>query len=284
MLLLKNAEHLQGHLKNLKNDLQTIGFVPTMGALHDGHVSLLAAAAKQCDYVVCSIFVNPSQFNELSDLDKYPRTPEHDIEKLAGAPCNLLFLPSVETVYPAGWKSDAPTDFGFLTQTMEATHRPGHFEGVAKVVKRLLDLVQPDKIFMGQKDFQQCAIVSEMVRILQIPVEVVCCETVKEPDGLAMSSRNMLLSNEQRIHAPALYQSLLFAKEHLDHSSIDELEQQAIEIQKKEGFETEYFSIVDGSTLKPITDLQQSNYIVACTAGRLGTVRLIDNLVLRREF
>ncbi len=284
MLLFKKVEQLQKHLKTVRNDLRTIGFVPTMGALHEGHLSLIEAAANRCDFVVCSVFVNPAQFNDDNDLESYPRIPEKDIEALCKSSCNALFYPDVEEVYPKGWTSDAPTDFGYLTQTMEAIHRPGHFEGVAKVVKRLLDIVQPDELFMGQKDFQQCAIVTEMLRRLKMPVEVVCCDTIREKDGLAMSSRNLLLSDQERSKAPALFKSLLLAKDLLDRVSVPEIEQKALELQKLAGFQPEYFSIVDGHNLRPVTDPQQHNFIVACTAAKLGKVRLIDNLILRREF
>lgn len=283
MLLFKKVDPLQQHLSTIRNDLRTIGFVPTMGALHEGHLSLIAESARQCDFVVCSIFVNPAQFNDTRDLESYPRIPEKDIEALCSTSCGALLYPDVDEIYPKGWTSDAPTDFGYLTQTMEAIHRPGHFEGVAKVVKRLLDIVQPDKLFMGQKDFQQCAIVTEMVRMLNLPIEVVCCDTVREKDGLAMSSRNLLLSNDERENASALFKSLLLAKDLLDRIPVSEIEQKAMELQKLAGFQPEYFSIVDGHTLKPVGDPQQHNFIVACTAAKLGKVRLIDNLILRRE-
>ncbi|GAB4255501.1 MAG: pantoate--beta-alanine ligase [Saprospiraceae bacterium] len=284
MLLFKKVEQLQQHLNTVRNDLRTIGFVPTMGALHQGHLSLIAEAAKQCDHVVCSIFVNPAQFNDNADLASYPRIPEKDIEALCNTSCDALLYPEVDEVYPKGWTSDAPTDFGYLTKTMEAVHRPGHFEGVAKVVKRLLDIVQPDKLFMGQKDFQQCAIVSEMVRMLELPVEVVCCPTIREKDGLAMSSRNLLLSEQEREKAPALFKSLLLARDLMDRLPVPEIEQKAMELQKIAGFQPEYFSIVDGHSLQAVSDPQQHDYIVACTAAKLGKVRLIDNLILRREF
>ena len=283
MLLFKKVEHLQQHLKTVRDDLKSIGFVPTMGALHQGHLSLIEEAARQSDYVVCSIFVNPAQFNDLSDLESYPRIPEKDIEALCLNSCDALFYPEAEEIYPKGWVSDAPDSFGFLTQTMEAVHRPGHFEGVAKVVKRLLDIVLPDKLFMGQKDFQQCAIITQMVLELQLPVEVVCCETIREKDGLAMSSRNLLLSKNEREKAPALFKSLLLAKDLLNRLPIADIEQKAVQLQSLAGFQPEYFSIVDGNTLRPVTDPQKHAYIVACTAAKLGKVRLIDNLTLKRE-
>lgn len=283
MLIFKKVEHLQNHLGNVRNNFLSIGFVPTMGALHQGHLSLIDKAARNCDYVVCSIFVNPTQFNDRNDLTSYPRVPEKDIEALCSSPCHVLFFPSEEEIYPKGWVSDAPTDFGFLTKTMEGIHRPGHFEGVAMVVKRLLDIVQPNQLFMGQKDFQQCAIVTEMIKRLQLPVEVVCCETIREKDGLAMSSRNLLLSEEDRAKASALYKSLSLARDLLGKLPIPEIEEKALQLQKMAGFEPEYFSIVDGYSLQPITDPQLSAYIVACTAAKLGRIRLIDSMILKLD-
>ncbi len=280
MLSLKKVADLQLHLDYRRKEVMTIGFVPTMGALHEGHLSLIDQAARQCDYVVCSIFVNPAQFNDPDDLRRYPRTPAQDIEKLCQTPCHVLFMPPVEEVYPPGWQSDAPPIPPHLTAYMEGKFRPGHFDGVVKVVKRLLDIVQPHKLFMGQKDFQQYTIIDHMVRQLQMPVEVVCCETVREPDGLALSSRNTLLTDEERRKATAIYQALCYAKGQYGSSSPGEIQQAALQIMQEAGLEPEYFEIIDGRTLQPIHSWNDSDFIVACAAARAGKVRLIDNLVV----
>lgn len=282
MLSLKKVAHLQHHLKYRRNELLRIGFVPTMGALHEGHLSLIQRAAHLCDYVVCSIFVNPTQFNDPNDLQRYPRTPAEDIDKLCQTPCNVLFMPSVEEIYPEGWQSDAPPIPEHLLSGMEGKYRPGHFDGVVKVVKRLLDIVQPDMLFMGQKDFQQFTIVNEMVHQLNLPVEVVCCETIREPDGLAMSSRNLLLSPQERECATAIYRALRFALDNQGAYTPAQVKQRAFEMIEQAGLKAEYFQIVDGRTLQPIENWDDSDFIVACTAAYAGNIRLIDNLILRQ--
>ena len=200
MYIFQKAADLRSHLKTiLRGRSSTIGFIPTMGALHEGHLALIRAAQANGCYTVCSIFVNPTQFNDPSDLEKYPRTPEKDAELLEKVGCDVIFMPEVEEIYPPGDIQDFELDFEGLDEVMEGVFRPGHFKGVAQVVKRLLDLVQPDGLYMGQKDFQQVAIVRHLIRVTRFPVELVVVPTVREHDGLAMSSRNIRLSDRKSV-------------------------------------------------------------------------------------
>lgn len=279
MLLFKKVEDLQNHLSKIRGRGESIGFVPTMGALHRGHLSLIEKSMKMTGVTVCSIFVNPTQFNDSKDLLKYPRTTGADIEVLAGADCDVLFLPPVEEIYPDG-TSPITIDFGYLDQPMEGAHRPGHFMGMAQVVKRLLDIVAPNQLFMGQKDYQQAAIVRNMIDQLKLSAELVVCPIVREESGLAMSSRNARLSSEQLLLAPEIFQTLKFAKANIDHFGPREIEKMAMERLSRPGMEPEYFEIVDGTTLKSIHDFNEVEIAVACTAVKVGEIRLIDNLIL----
>jgi pantoate--beta-alanine ligase len=281
MFLFKKSADLRHFLDLRKKQGQTVGFVPTMGALHQGHASLVRQAAVATDVSVCSIFVNPTQFNEATDLAKYPRTPEKDIALLLESGCTVLFLPDVPEIYPDGQQSTLNIDFGQLDQPMEGAHRPGHFKGMAQVVKRLLDIVQPDQLFMGQKDYQQFAIVQHMISVLQLPVKLVMSATVRETDGLAMSSRNLRLTAEQRAIAPLIFQTLISAKEALLAESPQTVSGAAMKALNVPGIVPEYFEIVDGKTLHTINKMDEHNVVVACTAVKLGEVRLIDNLVMK---
>jgi len=260
-----------------------IGFVPTMGALHEGHLSLVQHALNRGDLTVCSIFVNPTQFNDSEDLLKYPRTPSSDIAMLAKAGCHALFMPSVPEIYPGGVLPEHPLAFGHLEQVMEGAFRPGHFQGVAQVVARLLELVRPQRLYMGQKDFQQTAIVAEMLRQLNFDTELEVVETVREPDGLAMSSRNTRLRPEFRSAAPAIYKALIEARRCFPQLDAPSICRQAMESLIAAGLRPEYFEIVDGRTLLPVGNPHKTDFAVACTAAWAGDVRLIDNLVLRSE-
>lgn len=254
-----------------------VGFVPTMGALHNGHLSLVKKACEDTDIVVVSIFVNPTQFNNKEDLKHYPRTLESDMELLKTTACSFVFVPSVEEVYPE--EDTRVFDFGNLGKVMEGEHRPGHFNGVAQVVSRLFDMVHPDKAFFGMKDFQQVAIINNMVDQLKLPVEIVSCPIVREDDGLAMSSRNTLLNDEQRKNAVVISQTLFEAVENADNYSVDELKKWVIDtINQNPYLETEYFDIVDDKNLASIISWQQYRNKVGCIAVYCGKVRLIDNV------
>ena len=283
MLIFKKVADLQHWLDTERRAGKTVGFVPTMGALHEGHLSLVLAAKKECDLAVASIFVNPTQFNDPKDLEKYPRMPEEDIALLLGAGCDALFMPPVEEVYPPGQNLAVQLDFRQLDQVMEGVFRPGHFSGMATVVKRLLDIVQPHRLFMGQKDFQQLSIVRDMIRQLGLPIQLVMCPTTREPDGLAMSSRNLRLSPEMRIAAPAIYRALAEAKNQFEHEPAFAVQARAVRQLEAAGLKPEYFDIVDGISLLPVERYTGSDFIVVCVAAWAGEVRLIDNLVLKGE-
>ncbi|WP_234408878.1 pantoate--beta-alanine ligase [Marinilabilia salmonicolor] len=280
MELIKTKQELNEKIIQLRNENKTIGFVPTMGALHQGHLSLVEAAGKQCDEVVVSIFVNPSQFNDPGDLERYPRDLDKDMNLLKNTACELLFAPSVEEVYPE--TDERVFDFGALDKVMEGEHRPGHFNGVAQVVSRLFEMVKPDKAFFGQKDFQQLAIVREMERQLNSGIEIVACPIVREADGLAMSSRNMLLTKKHRKSAPLIAKTLKESCNFVPFKNIAEIKAFVIgSINGDENLGVEYFDVVDGNTLQPVDRWEDSSYIVGCIAVFAGKIRLIDNIIYK---
>lgn len=282
MWAFKQPSGLKQHLSTLRARGLSIGFVPTMGALHDGHLSLLRQSLSGQGATVCSIFVNPTQFNDPADLEKYPRTEAEDLFLLERAGCDVVFLPSVADVYPSGLQAGPEFSFGHLEQTMEGAFRPGHFKGVAQVVHRLLVLVEPDALYMGQKDFQQVAIVREMIRQAGLPVQLVMCPTQREPNGLARSSRNVRLSPDERSRAAAIYRELQYIKTQAGKGpSPTELEEEVFQrLAAEPGFRPEYVKLVDGNTLKQIQQFSDSRYVVACIATWVGAVRLIDNVVI----
>jgi len=240
MQVVKHINELRLVLNDQRKEGKSIGFVPTMGALHRGHLSLVEEAGKKTGLVVVSIFVNPTQFNDKSDLERYPRNLQKDIDLLADSSCEIVFAPDAQEIYPE--PDTREFDFGVLEQVMEGKFRPGHFNGVAQVVSRLFDIVQPDQAFFGQKDFQQLAIIREMVRKLQLPVQIVSCPIIREADGLAMSSRNMLLTPEQRTNAALISATLFEALNKTSQLSVPELCNWVIErINENEFLNTEYF-------------------------------------------
>ena len=282
MLILRHVVKLRDYLDSEKANGSTIGFTPTMGALHDGHMALVDAMNAECECGVVSIFVNPKQFNDASDLEKYPRTTEEDIIKLNKAECDVTFLPEVDEVYPAD-AVQIDMDLGRLDKTMEGEFRPGHFKGVAEVMFRLLNIVQPDRLYMGQKDFQQTAVIKKIIDHYRMPVEFVTCPTVREADGLAMSSRNVRIDPDLRNKATILYDNLSAAKTSLGQLSPSTITADAMSDMEKPGIRPEYFEIVDAITLEPVTDPGYHDVVVACTAAWVGDVRLIDNMVLKGE-
>jgi pantoate--beta-alanine ligase len=294
MIFLNFKGELQDYLKNVRKEGKIIGFVPTMGALHPGHISLINYAKESCDLVVCSIFVNPTQFNNLSDLEKYPRTLEADTRMLETAGCDVVFVPGISEMYSAkelelkalgmedrSWTQGKSVDFGKLDKVMEGAQRPGHFNGVAQVVSKLFNIVQPHKAFFGQKDFQQLAIIRSMVKQLQISVEIISCPILREKDGLAMSSRNIRLTPAQRKVVPVISQTLFEIKE--IQSTHTPAELKAIVNERFAShplMKLAYFEIVDSETLNSIADFKESKSAVACIAVELDGLRLIDNVVL----
>ena len=272
-------QDLQDVLQAQRNQGKTIGFVPTMGALHQGHISLVHQARAACDIVVVSIFVNPIQFNNPEDLDKYPRTFEADAKLLEEATCDYIFYPTVDEMYPE--KVTQKYDFGSLETVMEGAFREGHFNGVGVVVNKLFEIVNADKAFFGKKDFQQLAIIRRLVEIENLSVEIIAGETMRDCDGLAMSSRNVRLTAEERTFAPEIFSTLTWVKENMKHHNPIELMEEAMK-KLSVHFKPEYFQIVDGHSLQMIHSWEETTYPVACVAAHLGNVRLIDNMELNR--
>jgi len=259
----------------------SIGFVPTMGALHDGHLSLLAEAKKKCDFVVCSIFVNPTQFNNSEDLTHYPRTENEDIKKLESANCDLVFIPTVDQMYPETVQTDT-YPLGSLEDLLEGAHRPNHFQGVCTIVERLLRLVNPDHAFFGEKDFQQLAIIKKMVSLKALPTRIHGGPTLREPNGLAMSSRNERLTSKQRESARVLYEQMNWIKENITQHSLETLVNTSIQIiNDTVDFKVQYLSVADPRTLLPLENIQDSIKAHIFLAVLVNDVRLIDNLSIK---
>ncbi len=265
-------------LNQLRKKSLQIGFVPTMGALHAGHLQLLKQARMENDIVVCSIFVNPVQFNNPTDLERYPRNPENDIE-LVSSYCDVVFMPSIEEMYPS--PPMEKYDFGTLESVMEGYHRPGHFNGVAIIVKRLFDLIRPDIAYFGRKDYQQLAIIRKLVEDHKLKLKIQAVDTVREEDGLAMSSRNKLLSPHARNIAPFIWQTLVKAKLLKEEKSPCEISEWIEEqFNKNKVFTLEYAQLVNAETLEEVNEYNQAKNIVACVAVWLDNVRLIDNITI----
>ena len=278
METITNSEELRRALGS--RDRSGIGFVPTMGALHAGHRSLVERARRECATVVVSVFVNPTQFNDKTDLKNYPRTPEADLRLLEEVGADYVFMPSVEEVYP---EPDTRTfDFGMIDKVMEGATRPGHFNGVAQVVSRLFDLVKPAKAYFGEKDFQQIAVIREMVRQLRIPVEIIPCPIVRGEDGLALSSRNTLLDTDHRTAAPYLYKVLKAAVEKSHQTTPDQLAAWVTaQVESNPLLKVIYFQVVDAATMQQVRTWEESPAIQGCIAVQAGDIRLIDNIKLR---
>lgn len=280
MYLFKTKNDLNAFLETYKKEGKKIGFVPTMGALHDGHLALVTKARIECDLVVASIFVNPTQFNDPKDFEKYPVTIDQDILKLESAWTDVLFLPSVSEMYPEGINAPHQVyDFGYLETVLEGAYRPGHFQGVGMIVHKLLDLVQPTRLYMGQKDFQQCMIIRKLLEITGIPTELVIVPTKREPNGLAMSSRNTRLSPEEKALSIALYNGLNEIKQNFNQQPISELTMLVSNNLQSIGFQVDYVSIVNGETFE-VLDEKIDGKMVGLIAAKIGEIRLIDNMYL----
>ena len=278
METITNSEELRRALGS--RNRSGIGFVPTMGALHAGQRSLVERARRECATVVVSVFVNPTQFNDKTDLKNYPRTPEADLRLLEEVGADYVFMPSVEEVYP---EPDTRTfDFGMIDKVMEGATRPGHFNGVAQVVSRLFDLVKPAKAYFGEKDFQQIAVIREMVRQLRIPVEIIPCPIVRGEDGLALSSRNTLLDTDHRTAAPYIYKVLKAAVEKSHQTTPDQLAAWVTaQVESNPLLKVIYFQVVDAATMQQVRTWEESPAIQGCIAVQAGDIRLIDNIKLR---
>ncbi len=277
MEIVRLVAETKAKISKFKAEGKTIGFVPTMGALHQGHLSLTEASVKNNDITIVSIFVNPTQFNNPNDLTSYPRTLEDDLEKLSIYNPDLIFIPEVNEIYPE--PDTRIFDFGLLDSVMEGKNRPGHFNGVAQVVSRLFDIVTPNDAYFGQKDFQQVSVIKQMVKDLKLNVNIVPCPIVREKDGLAMSSRNVLLSKEQRKNASKISETLFKACNLAGELNVTQLKNWVVEeINKNSYLSVEYFEIVDDTTLEQVKDWNESNNKVGCITVQVGKVRLIDNV------
>lgn len=280
MYLFKRVADLREALRQEKKAGKRIGFAPTMGALHQGHISLVNAAKTQCDIVISSIFVNPTQFNDPKDFEKYPITIKEDILALTAAGTDILFLPSVEEMYPEGVNGEhRHYGFGYLETVLEGAYRPNHFQGVGIIVHKLLEAVAPDDLFMGQKDFQQCMIIKKLLEITGIPAKLHIIPTLRETDGLAMSSRNMRLSPAERQTATQISRTLLYMKENIKQLPFDAIKQNAWKQLEEAGFQPDYIEIAGAENLQLLKEPLPSGQMVMLIAAKLGEVRLIDNMV-----
>lgn len=278
MEIIRTIDGLQKAVSEAKAKGCSIGLVPTMGALHDGHLSLIERARRDCDYVVVSVFVNPTQFNNATDLLTYPRTEEADCDKLQKSGVDVAFIPSVNEIYPE--PDTRVFDLGEVAQVMEGAMRPGHFNGVAQIVSKLFALVKPDKAYFGEKDFQQIAVIRRMVELEGFDVEIVDCPILREPDGLAMSSRNVRLDEHHRVIAPTIHKTLVESLAYASNHTVGETQSYVIErIDSTDGLETEYYQIVDHLTMQPVDiNSKPSAGMVGCITVYCGGVRLIDNI------
>ena len=277
MIVVETVDKLRAFLAAARAEGKSVGLVPTMGALHEGHASLVQRSVAENDVTVVSVFVNPTQFNDKGDLERYPRTLDADCALLSSLGANYVFAPSVEEVYPE--PDTRVFDFAPLDKVMEGVYRPGHFNGVAQIVSKLFMYVEPDRAYFGEKDFQQLAIIREMVRQLGFKLQVVGCPIVREKDGLALSSRNTLLTPEQRITALAISKTLFASLDYAKLHTLTETKQMVEQaIAGTEGLELEYYEVVDGNTLQPVVSWDDTDYIVGCITVYCGKVRLIDNI------
>ena len=281
MVIFKKVADIQSYIASLRAENKKIGFVPTMGALHNGHISLVKQAKTAADIVVCSIFVNPTQFNDKKDFEKYPISVEDDVKMLIEAECDILLLPSVDEMYPDGTAKMPVFDFGYLDTILEGEKRPGHFKGVGQVVARLLDIVRPDKLFMGQKDYQQCMVVKNLLGQMGSHIEMIISPTQREADGLAMSSRNRRLTDPQRALASIIYQCLVSIKTKQTDGNFAIVQKECTDLMTAKGFEVEYISLADADNLTLLTNYEAARPMVALIAARIGEIRLIDNMLLQ---
>jgi pantoate--beta-alanine ligase len=282
MNIFKNAEQLSNFLFQKKKNGKQIGFVPTMGALHPGHLELLSQSIRHNDLTVCSIFVNPTQFNDPEDFKKYPVTIEGDIYLLELAGCNVLFLPAVSEIYPEGTNHLGKYDLGFLETVLEGKFRPGHFQGVCQVVQRLLEIVLPNTLYMGQKDYQQSLVIKKLLSMTRLDekIKLKVLPTVREADGLAMSSRNKRLSKEARSLAPIISKTLQSIKESIRSGKTQEIIKKGVIQLESAGFKTDYLQLANAETLELIKDWDGQLKIVVLAAAFIEGIRLIDNILI----
>jgi pantoate--beta-alanine ligase len=282
MIIYKKPGELHDFLKKKKIVKQHVGFVPTMGALHAGHLSLVDEAKKQNKIVVCSIFVNPTQFNDPEDFKKYPVTLEKDILMFEEVGCDVLFIPSVQDIYPDGTSNLKHYKLGFLETVLEGKFRPGHFQGVCQVMHRLLEIVLPNNLYLGQKDYQQCMVIKKLIELIGLKekIKVNICPTLREDDGLAMSSRNTRLLPDDRKKAATISAALGIIKENLKTGDTKKIKEEAKEMLLQKDFRIDYIEIEDADTLELIENWNGKQKVVALVAAFLNKVRLIDNMVI----
>jgi pantoate--beta-alanine ligase len=284
MFIFKRVHHLRDWIHHSKAKGKDIGFVPTMGALHFGHMSLVGKCQSEAAITIVSIFVNPKQFNDPLDLEKYPRPLDQDLKMLHESGVDAVFIPEVHDIYPPGDADQVNFDPGPAAEIMEGKFRPGHFKGMAEVVYRLLEITTPDHLFMGQKDFQQFAIIRKLIADFRMPINLVLCPTIREAGGLAMSSRNVLLSDQARRNAAYMYHVLKEGKESFEQGeTISAIQERSLHALRQHGFDPEYFEVINGHTMQPVENLQDATQIVACCAVKLDGVRLIDNVIWKEE-
>ena len=280
MILFKKASDISSYLLKSKESGNRIGFVPTMGALHQGHISLISNSKQAGSVTVCSIFVNPTQFNDTKDFNNYPSTIEKDIDMLEKAGCDVLFLPSVAEMYPSGTQNMQNYDLGYLETVLEGSYRPGHFQGVCMVMYRLLSIVNANELYLGQKDYQQCMVIKKLVELENIKTNINICPTLRENSGLAMSSRNMRLTDMDKKQALKIFETLSYLKNNIRPGGLNALKQVAVNNLTDAGFKVDYVEIADADNLEIIEQWDGQKRLVALAAAFLGDVRLIDNLLL----
>lgn len=280
MILFKKAADITAYLLKIKEQGSSIGFIPTMGALHPGHISLLDASKKSDSISVCSIFVNPAQFNDIKDFDNYPTTIEKDIDELEKAGCDVLFLPPVSEIYPGGFEQQGKYELGYIETILEGKYRPGHFQGVCMVMHRLLHIIPAGQLYLGQKDYQQCMVIKKLVELRDIKTKINICPTLRETGGLAMSSRNLRLSEQAKKQALKIFETLSFLKSNIKPGDLKTIKQTAAKNLTNAGFKVDYIEIADAGNLEIINTWDGKTKLVAIAAAFLGDVRLIDNMLL----
>lgn len=284
MFIIKQSKDLIRYLQKQRSAKKKIGFVPTMGALHEGHLSLAKKAIGESGVVVCSIFVNPTQFNDPKDFELYPKTLENDIYLLEKRGCDVLFLPDMNEIYPAGTSHTRVYELGYLESVLEGKYRPGHFQGVCQVVHRLLEIVRPNQLYLGQKDYQQCLVIRTLLTLIHSPAELIVCPTLREPNGLAMSSRNMRLTTAEKQKAGGIYEALSYINRNLKPGPVKEIVEGAGNLLVQKELAAEYIAIAGAEDLRIIDNWDGRTKAIALIAAFMGKVRLIDNMILPLNF
>ena len=281
MIILKYVADVKARLNKIRSAKSSLGFVPTMGALHKGHISLLDKCKETCEITISSIFINPTQFNNADDFKKYPVTLENDIYLLEKNGCDILFLPEVNEMYPEGIVSKKHFDLGYLENILEGKYRPGHFQGVCQVVKRLLEIVVPTHLFLGQKDYQQCMVIKKLLEKEKLNIELIICPTLREKSGLAMSSRNLRLNEEQLQKASEINKILIRLKQKIKPGNVSHLKKEATEYLSNKNFKPDYVEIAEANNLRTVDEWNGTTELVALVAASISDVRLIDNILLK---